>query len=214
MYTFNYDGNPKVILNDINLDFQIGDVIGIIGRSGGGKSTLLNILSGFLKPTSGSVIVNDDRSISPFEFLASNTAYLPQDAFIFDNTIESNISLGAIESSVDQKKIIKSLQQSHLYNFVDSLPQKLKSLVGDRGCMISGGQRQRLALARALYHDRKILIMDEPTSALDVDTESVILAEINSLKKNKAIILVTHNKSLLDCCSKIYSLEDGSLKLT
>ncbi|SVD68069.1 uncharacterized protein METZ01_LOCUS420923, partial [marine metagenome] len=207
---FSYTSKNKE-LNDISLEIKKGESIGFMGQSGSGKTTLIDIILGLLKPDSGSISYNGidlDKSLNSWLL---QVAYLPQQVFLIDDTLRSNIALGLNEEDIDNKKIFSSLKQASLLEFVESLPSGLHTIVGDRGIRLSGGQRQRIALARAFYHNRNVLIMDESTSALDNETEREVVNEIKRLKNNKTTIVIAHRMSTLQYCDRIYKVDKGHI---
>lgn len=207
--SFSY-GN-KNILNEINLTIKKNEYIGIVGESGVGKSTILNLILGFLKPNSGLIKINnqnfDHKNISDFRKLIG---YVPQNLYLLDDTIENNIQFGSSASN-HKENLIRSLKESHIYEFVNSLEDGVKTRVGEKGINLSGGQAQRIAIARALYNNPEIIIFDEATSSLDPLTEEKIINEINDLKLNKTIIFVTHRHKALKNCDKIYTIKNKTL---
>jgi ABC-type bacteriocin/lantibiotic exporter with double-glycine peptidase domain len=213
--SFRYPYSRKFIFKNVNIKLKAGDFVGISGPSGCGKSTLSDVLLGILPRTSGQFYVNH-KSYRKALMNFSNVAYVSQHIYLFDEDIIQNIIFGT-NLPVDMKKIWNVLKIVNLDHFVNSLPKKLNTKISDRGgANISGGQRQRLAIARALYSDPKILILDEATSALDIKTENSILRKIKSIFKNKIIINVTHKKSYLNSCNKIYEFilkKDASYSL-
>ena len=210
--SFSYPNAPDIILNNMSLKICAGDAIGIVGLSGSGKSTLMDIILGLIEPTSGSIFYNSHKLVnSDITFLTSQIAYIPQDIFITDDTLRNNIALGTKSSEIDIDKIEKSLIFSKLSEVVDKLPSGVDTILGQRGRYFSGGQKQRVAIARAFYHDRNILLMDESTSSLDKKTESEVLEEIQRLKGEKTIIVISHNMKVLEFCDRIYELNEGKL---
>ena len=208
---YQYPGSAELALSDINIEIKPGMTIGIVGVSGSGKSTLLNILLGFLKPTSGSIRHNAHDIHDDLENWHSLLAYVPQSTFVTEGSIESNLSLEIEESSIDYKRLKSSLQQACLADFIDTLPDGLKTSLGDSGQRLSGGQLQRLALARALYNNREILVFDEATSALDPETESQVLNTWSELNRDKTLIMVAHRRETLRDCDVIYEIDNGEL---
>ena len=207
---FEYKENLPV-LSDLSLDIYKGECIGIVGMSGAGKTTLIDLLLGFHKAQKGVVSVDEKNVNDSFNSWRSMIAYIPQSIFLIDDTIEKNITFETDSSLVNLGKLKSAIRTASLEDVIDSLPEGTKTVVGEHGAKLSGGQRQRIALARAFYHDRQFIIMDEGTSALDHHTEAQIVETINGLKGDKTLIVVTHRKKILDSCDKIYKLEDGTL---
>ena len=203
----------KKILEGINLVIQKGETIGIVGESGSGKSTLVDLLNGLLKPTKGTIKV-DDRNIE--EFITSwqlSIGYVGQEIFLIDDTIMSNIAFGVEENNIDHNKINQALKASQLSKFISGLENGVETMVGDRGIQLSGGQRQRIGIARALYHNPSVLIFDEATASLDDQTEKQVMKSIYNLKQNKTMIIIAHRISTLNQCDKIYEIQQGQIKL-
>ncbi len=205
---FSYNDNNKNILKNVSITINKYDRIGIIGETGSGKTTLINLLLGLLKPTKGNILFNNNVFIS--QSLQNKIGYLPQNVFLFDGTIKNNVALGIEDKDIDNAKLESSIKQSYLYKFINELPQGINTIVGERGMRISGGQKQRIAIARALYHDKEIIILDEATSSLDANTESKIIDEIFGLE-NKTIIYVSHRPKTLKYCNTIIEIKDGSI---
>jgi ATP-binding cassette, subfamily B, bacterial PglK len=208
---FSYLSNGETILENINLTIQKGQMVGIIGSSGSGKTTLIDILLSFLKPNNGNIFYNDEIISNHAAEWTSQVAYIPQEVFIADISLKSNIALGIDESEIDDMQIDKAIKQSKLDNLITKLDHGIETFIGERGVRLSGGERQRIALARAIYHKRDILFMDESTSALDMKTEEQILDEIRNLKGLKTFIIVAHNHATLKDCDVIYEVIEKGL---
>ena len=209
---FSYPNTDLCILQDLNFKFEKGDFIGIIGNSGTGKTTLIDLMLLLLKPSKGDIFINNER-INENNLIAwrNTTAYLPQDVFIINNTIRSNVALGELPKDVNQEALNLSLDKAKILDFVNSLKEKDLTVVGERGIKLSGGQKQRIAIARAFYMLREVFIFDESTNALDEENEKQIIDHINSIKKEKTIIFITHKPSLLEKCNKIYKIENKKI---
>lgn len=209
--TYCYPGATTTAINDVSLNLNIGQSIALIGRSGSGKTTLVDIILGLFVPQSGNIQV-DGRSI--YQNLRSwqdMIGYIPQSIFLMDDTIERNIAFGVPDSQIDQQRIDKAVRAAQLSEVLDNLPDGLNTRVGERGVMLSGGQRQRIGIARALYHEREILVLDEATSALDTETESLVTESIKALSGNKTMIIIAHRLTTVEYCDRIYVLEDGQI---
>lgn len=211
--SFFYDKRNQ-ILNKINLKIKKGEKIGIVGPSGAGKTTLINIIVGLIKQTSGELFI-DNKLLENKNLISwmSKIGYVPQDVYLIDDSIKSNIALGIRKDKIDNEKIDNALKQSQLMTFVNSLPKKEDTNVGERGVQLSGGQRQRIGIARALYNNSEILVLDEATSALDQQTELDFIKAVNNIKGNKTILIITHRLSTIENCDKIYNLERGELHI-
>jgi ABC-type bacteriocin/lantibiotic exporter with double-glycine peptidase domain len=209
--SFKYKDIKTHAISKISLNIKAGDSIGIIGSSGSGKTTLIDLLLGLLTPQEGAIFYNDSNVKDNYLHYLSQIAYLPQQVFMSDNTLLSNVALGTKSEDINIEKVNYALDKASLSNFVKELPQGFNTMIGERGMKLSGGQRQRIALARAFYYDRSILIMDESTSALDNDTEQEIINEIRELKREKTIIIIAHRLTTLQHCDQIYKLENGGI---
>ncbi len=208
---FTYPGMSSPTLNNINFTFHAGEYIGLIGPSGVGKTTLVDLILGLLKHDSGEIYFNSKPLKNVLNNFRNQVAYIPQMVFLSDDTLKNNIALGISNKDIDNEKIKLAIEQAHLTNLVKDLPKGVDTFLGDRGIRISGGQRQRVALARAFYNEKNILIMDEATSSLDHEVEKQIVNEINKYKGNKTIIVITHRVSSLKDCDKIFRLENNTI---
>jgi len=206
--SFKYPNANKFILNNLNFNVVKNTILGFIGPSGSGKSTLIDILLGFFEPSGGKVYLNGKEK--KFDELYSNKifGYVPQDIYILNTTISKNIALGLRDQDIDEKKVYECLEKANLLEYIKSLPDGIHSKIEHRGINLSGGQIQRLGIARAFYFDPQIIILDESTNALDRDTENKILQEIVGLKEKYTFLIVSHKQSTVSICDNIYSLSD------
>ena len=211
--SFRYSDSNPFILQDINLNIKKGTTIGLIGESGIGKTTLINIILGLIQPTKGSIHVDGISISENIKSWQSQIGYVPQNIYLADDTIKKNIAFALPEEKIDNNLVKKAVMNAKLDNLINSLNDGLDTNVGEFGDKISGGQRQRIAIARALYTDPKVLILDECTNSLDVKTEKQILNEVNSLKGKKTIIMITHRLLTLENCDHIYKIDKEGLKL-
>lgn len=211
--SFKYSHQSKDIITNLNFDIKENNsIIGIYGSSGSGKTTLIEIIMGLIQPSSGDIYHFNENIKNISDYWQSKIGYVPQDIFLLDDTIERNVSLEFDNNLIDEDKFINAVKQSELFNFIDDLPSKKHTIVGERGAEISGGQIQRLAIARALYHDFDLLILDEATNALDKFNKLQIIRCIKKLKnENKVIIIISHEEEILGECDKIYKLEKNQL---
>ncbi len=207
--SFNFK-NSERLLKNVNIEMEQGDFIGVIGKTGSGKSTLIDIMLGLLKPISGNILCNG-KSIytNIFEF-RKKIGYVPQEVYLSDDSLLNNIAYGLNKNEIDFDKVESSLKKSQLKEFVETLPNKIHTLAGDKGTRVSGGQKQRIGIARALYNDPSIIIMDESTNSLDEYTEDKVIQDVKKLSENKIIIFVTHKESALKFCNKIYEIKNGN----
>jgi ABC-type bacteriocin/lantibiotic exporter with double-glycine peptidase domain len=209
-----YPGTEQPALRDVNLEIRRGESIGIVGPTGGGKSTLLDVLIGILRPTGGRVTVDgqDLHGREP-DWWASLGA-VPQQVFLIDDTLRRNIALGIEDDAVDEVAVREAVTLAQLDTTVDELPDGLETVVGERGVRLSGGQRQRVAIARALYHRPDILIFDEGTSALDTNTERELIAAIDRLRGQLTLVIVAHRLATVRGCDRIVLVERGRVEGT
>ena len=209
---FSYLNSSKRVLNKINLKIEKGTTIGIIGGSGEGKSTLVNILIGLLNPTKGEIKVDNKLlDASNLKAFQGHIGYVPQDIYLIDDSIKNNIALGIHSNEISSKRLDKSIKDSQLSKFINSISEGIETMVGERGVKLSGGQKQRIGIARALYNDPDILVLDEACSALDIEIEKEVMKSINFLKRQKTIIIISHRHSSLIECDKIFEMESGQL---
>jgi ATP-binding cassette, subfamily B, bacterial PglK len=199
-------------LKGVTLKLKKGQSIGLIGRSGAGKTTLVDVLLGLLTPESGDILV-DGKSIYDQEIRAwqNMIGYVPQNIFLTDDTLERNIALGVPDHLIDPERMAQAVKASQLDDMVQMLPQGIKTVLGERGTRLSGGQRQRVGIARVLYHDREILVLDEATAALDNETEVLISDAVKALGGTKTLIIIAHRLSTIEHCDCIYMMERGQV---
>lgn len=209
---FKYSPDGSKILNGINLEIPKGSILGIIGATGSGKSTFIDILMGLLHPVSGSLSVDDTIITETNKFgWQAELAHVPQSIFLIDSSIAENIALGVPKLDIDHDLVKKSAMQAQIHETILSWKDGYSSIVGERGVRISGGQRQRIGIARALYKKASVIIFDEATSALDSDTETSVMRSIINLNKEITIIIVAHRLTTLKNCSNIIELSEGKI---
>ena len=205
-----YKNVEQKALKDISFSIEKGERIGIVGETGSGKSTLVDVILGLLKPEDGSVLVDGKHTVSSKQW-HTHIGYVPQTLYLTDSTIESNIALGERAEDIDQEKLHQAIDAAQLSSLLEKLPDGLKTIVGERGVRLSGGERQRVAIARALYTQPDVLIFDEATSALDNETEARLMKTIETISQNRTVIMVAHRLSTLENCDRIIALKDGQL---
>lgn len=205
--------NSKNVLTDISFEIPKGKFVGIVGPSGAGKTTFVDILLGLLEPTAGKITVDGIDIFSNIRGWQTNLAYVPQSIYLIDGTIKENIALGFAENEIDDELINKVLYMAELYDFVYSQQDNINTNVGERGVKLSGGQRQRIGIARALYQKPEVLILDEATSALDNETEKSITDTILKLKGKITIIAIAHRTSTLEQCDFKVKFENGKAEI-
>ena len=203
--------NRNAELKNINLKINRNEIIGIVGKTGSGKSTLIKIIMGLIKPDSGIISIDNKNLELIKKSWQKKIGYVPQNFAMLDDTIYTNILFG---ENHDDEKFKNVIKEASLENLINTLPEKINTFVGPNAKQISGGQAQRLAIARALYQNPNLLIFDEATNSLDEKTENEIMNNIYNLKKNKTIIIISHKESLLENCDKIFKIEEGKLLIT
>ena len=209
--SFNYGTDKKIAVNNINIDIAKGKSIGLIGKSGSGKSTLVDIIIGLIEPSTGEIFIDDNNlSIKKISW-QKQLGYVPQEVYLLDDTIRNNITFGLEKEEIDEKLLSDVIEKSQLKNLINSLTKKLDTFIGDRGARLSGGEKQRIGIARALYNKPKVIVFDEATSSLDVYNENKILKEIYENKKDKTLIIISHRNNTVKYCDLIYVLEDGKI---
>ena len=210
--SFKYQPNSPYVIKNINLEILKGTKVGIIGQTGAGKSTFLDILMGLLSPTSGQYYIDDqilkDKNL---DLWRKKITHVPQEIYLTNATILENIAFGLEKEKIDISRAEECAKKSEIYEFIKKMPKQLYENVGERGIWLSGGQRQRIGIARALYRNSEIIILDEATNALDIETENKIINSISALK-NITIVLVTHRNESLKICDQIYEIQSGQIK--
>lgn len=209
--TYAYPGTEKLIFDHAGLTVPIGAAVGVVGTTGAGKSTIVDILLGLLKVREGEVCADGVDIRENYRGWLRNIGYIPQMIFMLDDTIRNNIAFGIDKDEIDEDKVWEVLREAQLDDFVRSLPEGLDTGIGERGIRLSGGQRQRISIARALYHDPEVLVLDEATSALDNDTEKAIMDSINKLHGKKTLIIVAHRLQTIEQCDIVYRVENGKV---
>jgi len=211
--SFRYTSNSSSVLKNLNLNIKKGSRVGFIGRTGAGKSTLIDIIMGLLSPTSGKLLIDgkviNSRNCRSWQ---KHIAHVPQNIFLSDSTIEENIAFGIPKQEIDFARVKEAANQAQISKDIESWPKKYATLVGERGIRLSGGQRQRIGIARALYKNADVIIFDEATSALDHKTELAVMKAIENLSKHLTLLIIAHRTSTLNNCNKIVELSNGAIK--
>ena len=210
--SFRYSQDNPWILSNIDLKIKKGSCVGFIGTTGGGKSTLLDIVMGLLPPTKGELVV-DGQTINHESVMKwrSNIAHVPQNIFLSDNTIEENIAFGVPKNEINHQMVRRVARQSQIAGLIEGGKDGYQPFVGEQGVRLSGGQRQRIGIARALYRQASILILDEATSALDYKTESEFMKVVKSLDKNLTVLIIAHRVATLDGCDRVVELSENGI---
>ena len=209
--SFHYPDSDKNIFEDAHMIVPKGKSVGIIGTSGAGKSTIVDILLGLLHAQTGMITCDGVDIFKNYESWLAQIGYIPQSIYLIDESIRDNIAFGIDADKIDEKRIWEVLEEAQLKEFVEELPEGLDTMIGDRGVRLSGGQRQRIGIARALYNDPEILVFDEATSALDNDTEAAVMEAVNSFHGRKTMIIIAHRLNTIEKCDMIYKVENMKL---
>ena len=209
--TYSYDNSSQSAIKNVSLKIEKGQSIALIGKSGSGKTTLVDIMLGLLEPQTGDIKADGVSIYNNLRSWQNTVGYIPQSIFLIDDTVESNIAFGVPDREIDPERIKRSIKAAQLEELIAQLPQGIKTEVGERGVRLSGGQRQRIGIARALYHEREILVLDEATAALDNETERLVSESIRSLAGTKTLIIIAHRLSTVEHCDRIYLLDRGRI---
>ncbi len=210
--TYHYPNSDKLIFDHATVSFPIGKSIGVVGASGAGKTTIIDILLGLLKLQGGKVLADEVDIQEHYREWLANVGYIPQMIFLLDADIRKNVAFGIPEEEIDEEKLWHALKEAQLDAFVKTLPDGVHTGIGERGIRLSGGQRQRIGIARALYHDPEVLILDEATSALDNDTEAAIMESINRLHGKKTLVIIAHRLQTIEKCDMVFRVENGGIE--
>ena len=205
---FKYNSDEEDVLKDINLEFEGGKMTALVGHSGSGKSTILNLIPRFYQPHLGDVTI-DDQSIYELSIssLRKNISLVSQETTLFDDTIRNNIKYA--NENADEVEIIKAAKLSNCHEFIEKMPNKYETLIGENGVRLSGGEKQRISIARAMLKKSSIILLDEATSSLDSETEAKIQEALNTLTKNKTTIVIAHRLSTVLNSNNIYLIDSG-----
>lgn len=212
--SFTYPETESPVLHDVNLTIQKGTSVGIMGVTGAGKTTLVDIILGLLNPQEGTVCYGDMNIYENYGEWQKHIGYIPQNIYLTDESIRDNVALGVYEEDIDDAQVWKALEDAQLADFVRGLKDGLDTVIGERGVRISGGQRQRIGIARALYYNPDILFFDEATAALDTETERAVMASVNRLSKEKTCIIIAHRLSTIEQCDIVYKVENNEVHET
>ena len=212
--TYAYPNTEKLILDQADMVIPVGKSVGIIGPSGAGKTTAVDILMGLLKLQGGRITCGGRDIMENYGSWLSHIGYIAQNIYLTDDPIRDNVAFGVAPKDIDDQRVWEVLEEAQLKEFVESLPEGLYTSVGERGVRISGGQRQRLGIARALYHNPEILVFDEATSALDTDTETAIMEAIDKFHGRKTMIIIAHRLRTIENCDMIFKVENGKIEET
>jgi ATP-binding cassette subfamily C protein len=209
--SFGYEGGPPLALEKVSFSIERGQSVGIVGPTGAGKSTLVDILLGLLTPTTGRVLIDGEPLEGRERAWQRQIGYVPQDVYLLDDTLRRNIAFGMPDGAIDETRLAAAVAQARLDEVVAALPSRLETVVGENGIRLSGGQRQRVAIARALYHDPPVLFFDEATAALDNQTEREVTEAIANVHGTRTVIAIAHRLSTVKNCDRLIYLRDGKL---
>jgi ATP-binding cassette subfamily C protein len=209
--SYRYASIPHSAIQNISLEIPKGSWVGLIGATGAGKTTLIDLILGLLTPTSGRILIDGQDMKDNVAGWQRHLGYVPQHVYLMDDTIRRNVAFGSSDQDIDDKRVWLALRSAQVEKLVRSLPSGLDTMIGEHGDRLSGGERQRLGIARALYHDPEVLVVDEATANLDNETEAAIVRTLAALKGEKTIIAITHRLSMIKDCDLVYVLRDGKL---
>lgn len=208
---YHYPDSDVLIFDHANMTIPVGKSVGIVGTSGAGKTTIVNIMLGLLDIESGEILADGAEVRNDYRRWLKNIGYIPQQIFMIDSNIRKNVAFGIPDDEIDDEKVWSALKEAQLDEYVRSLPEGLDTGIGERGIRLSGGQRQRIGIARALFEDPEVLVLDEATSALDNETEAAIMDSINRLHGRKTLIIIAHRLQTIEKCDMVYRVENGTV---
>lgn len=209
--SYNYPDASEQALRGVTVTIPKGQAVAFVGESGAGKTTIVDLLLGLMKPTKGEINVDGKNIHENLSGWQRNIGYIPQTIYLADDSLRRNIAFGLPDKEIDDKKIMRAVKSAQLEKLLESLPEGLETIVGEHGTRLSGGQRQRVGIARALYHNPEVLVMDEATSALDNITEQQVTAAIEALIGERTIIMIAHRLTTVMNCDRLYLMEDGKI---
>lgn len=208
---YKYPNSDVLIFDHARMRIPVGCSVGVVGTSGAGKTTVIDILLGLLTLQEGEILADGVEVRDHYEGWLKNIGYIPQNIFMIDTSIRKNVAFGVPDEEIDDDKVWQALKEAQLDDFVRGLPEGLDTSIGERGIRISGGQRQRIGIARALFEDPEVLVLDEATSALDNETEAAIMDSINRLHGRKTLIIIAHRLQTIEKCDMVYRVENGQI---
>ena len=211
--TYRYPETEVFVLDHASLTIPVGKSVGIVGTTGAGKTTIVDVMLGLLKPEHGEIRADGVKVDEHYHGFLKNIGYIPQTIFMLDGSIRRNVAFGVPEEEIDDDKVWTALQEAQLDTFVRGLPEGLDTGIGERGIRLSGGQRQRIGIARALFEDPEVLVMDEATSALDNETEAAVMESFNRLHGKKTLVIIAHRLQTIEKCDMVYRIENGKAEL-
>lgn len=209
---YKYPNTDTLIFDHAHMEIPVGTSVGIVGTSGAGKTTIVDIMLGLLDIQQGHILADGVEVRNHYEGWLKNIGYIPQTIFMIDSTIRKNVAFGYEDEDIEDEKVWEALKKARLDEFVRGLPEGLDTGIGERGIRLSGGQRQRIGIARALFEDPEVLVLDEATSALDNETEAAIMESINSLHGHKTLVIIAHRLQTIEKCDMVYRVEHGEIR--
>jgi ATP-binding cassette, subfamily B, bacterial PglK len=209
--SFRYEDSAAPALEHISFTIGRGQSVGIVGPTGAGKSTLVDVLLGLLAPTAGRVLIDGEPLEGRERAWQRQIGYVSQDVYLLDDTLRRNIAFGIPDGAIDERRLAAAVLRARLEEVVSAMPQRLETVIGEDGVRLSGGQRQRVAIARALYHDPPVLVFDEATAALDNQTEREVSEAISNMHGERTLIAIAHRLSTVKDCDQLIYLRDGKL---
>ncbi|MBP5280917.1 MAG: ABC transporter ATP-binding protein [Lachnospiraceae bacterium] len=209
--SYAYPNTEKLIFDHANLEVPVGKSVGIVGTTGAGKSTVVDIMLGLLDLKEGQVLADGKNVMENYRGWLMNVGYIPQMSFMLDASIRKNVAFGVRDDQIDEDRVWEVLKEAQLDEFIKTLPEGLDTCIGERGIRLSGGQRQRISIARALYDDPEVLILDEATSAVDNDTEAAIMESINQFQGKKTLLIIAHRLQTIEKCDMVYRVQNGKI---
>ena len=209
--SFSYDEGEENVIDDVSFEIGKNTSVAFIGPSGAGKTTMVDIMLGVLKPQKGAVKVDGSNIADCMDAWHKKVGYIPQNIYLMDESLRKNIAFGVPEDEIDDEKVWKVLREAQLESVVKEMDEKLDTVIGEMGVRLSGGQRQRIGIARALYRDPEILVLDEATSALDTETEKAVMEAIDSLHGRMTLIIIAHRLSTIKNCDVVYEVKEGKV---
>lgn len=209
--TYKYPNSESYVFSHADMTIPIGESVGIVGTSGAGKTTIVDIMLGLLQTETGQILADGVEVRDHYQAWLKNIGYIPQTIFMLDTTIRKNVAFGYEDEEIDDEKVWRALKEAQLDEHVRSLPEGLDTEIGERGIRLSGGQRQRIGIARALFEDPEVLVLDEATSALDNETEAAIMDSINHLHGKKTLIIIAHRLQTIEKCDMVYRVKNGGV---
>ncbi len=209
--TYKYPNSESYVFSHADMTIPIGESVGIVGTSGAGKTTIVDVMLGLLQVETGQILADGVEVRDHYQAWLKNIGYIPQTIFMLDTTIRKNVAFGYEDEEIDDEKVWRALKEAQLDEHVRSLPEGLDTEIGERGIRLSGGQRQRIGIARALFEDPEVLVLDEATSALDNETEAAIMDSINHLHGRKTLIIIAHRLQTIEKCDMVYRVKDGGV---